>query len=171
MNKLNPSLLIAPFLLILLQVFLLRNIEIPLFNRYVISILVYPVAIIMLPLMTPRLIVIILSFVVGFLIDIFYNSPGVHSASLLFTGFFRAFVLRLVEPRSGYRTDNTPTAANYGLSWYLSYMAIMLFLHMLIYFGIDAFSLVFMDRIVLNALGSFLLSYSVICLVHILFRR
>lgn len=171
MNKISIGLFIPALLILFIQIFLLKNIEVSILGRYVMAILIYPVPIIMLPLMTPRIIVILLAFSVGIVIDFFYDTPGVHSSALLFTGLARGLVLKIMEPRSGYRTDNDPTATNYGVNWYLTYLGILLFTHIMLYFSVDAFSLVYWDRILVNGICSFAISYAIVILFHLLFRR
>ncbi|MDW8287920.1 MAG: hypothetical protein RMJ89_07605, partial [Flammeovirgaceae bacterium] len=51
--------------------------------------------ILFLPVRLDRLWVLLLSFLIGILIDIFYNTLGIHAASCVLIGFLRGFLITL----------------------------------------------------------------------------
>jgi hypothetical protein len=73
--------LIRFVMLVLLQVFLLKNIT--LYNLS--TPYLYILFILLLPFETPNLVLFALAFVLGLTIDAFYDTPGLHAA-LAFTG-------------------------------------------------------------------------------------
>jgi len=168
MNKLSVGYVIASCTILLLQVLLLKNIQIALFDTYVLSILVYPAVIIFLPLWVRRSIVIVIAFFVGLFIDMFYDTLGVHTAALVFTAFLRNLVLKILEPRKGYRTNDPIGPKQYGFNWFMTYLGILLFIHILTYFSLDAFTFVFIVKIIVNTLISFVLSYLILILYRML---
>ena len=171
MNNSNIiSISIHAALLMIIQVLLLLNFAIPIGSSFSLTIYIYPLIIILLPLSTSRVAVLTIAFVIGLIIDYFYQSPGVHASALVLMAFLRPFVLALIEPRGGYRADNTPNSSNYGLAWFLSYCAMMLLIHLLTYFSIDAFSLIFIVKILVNTSISFIASYLIICLYQLIIR-
>ncbi|MFQ5446434.1 MAG: hypothetical protein ACE5FF_05825 [Saprospiraceae bacterium] len=126
-------------------------------------IIVFPLFIFLLPLRTPRALVILLGFILGLLIDTFYNSMGVHASAAVFTAFIRPYVLRRIEPRGGYNVNYSPTAARWGIGWFLKYSAILLFLHLFFYFSVEAFTFVYIVDIMLKTIVSFI--FSMICVI------
>ncbi len=158
-------------LILLIQVLLLLNVSFPLFGQYSLSMFIYPMIIIMLPIGLSQSGTLVGAFVIGVLLDFFYDSPGVHAATLVFTAFARPYILRLFEPRGGYRTDQFPTMANYGFSWFFSYASTVLFIHLIVYFAIDAFTLVYIDKILINAIVSFLASITLIGIYQLIIRH
>ena len=64
-------------LLIAVQIMLLN--ELPLGRAYI---MIYPLAILLLPVFTPRIVVVVLAFFTGLIIDIFSNGGGLHTAAL-----------------------------------------------------------------------------------------
>jgi len=74
MNRLYVSHAIQSLVVLIIQVLLLKNVQIPVFDRYTIAIIIYPIIIIFLPLETRRSLVIIGAFFVGLLIDLFYDT-------------------------------------------------------------------------------------------------
>lgn len=169
MNRLYTSHFITAIIIILVQVLLLKNIQIDVFDRFTISVLIYPIIIILLPVEMSRSGVVLLSFFVGLCLDSFYDSPGVHTGALVFTGFLRAFVLSIMEPRQGYRNNVAIGPKAYGFSWFLYYTGILLFIHIFTYFAIDAFTFVYFIKIIVNTILCFFVSYIVLILYKTIF--
>lgn len=163
--------LLHTVILLVIQFVLLVGLSIPVFDRYTAAAFVYPLIIILFPLNTPRSALLIVGFVIGLTIDFFYNSPGVHAGALVFTAFIRPFILKSVEPRGGYRTGNLPTIVNYGFNWFLIYSASLLFIHLLIYYALDVFTFVFIDKIIVNSILSFVVSYVIMLLYQVSVRQ
>ena len=153
-----------------MQFFILKNFAIPFLNEYVVTAFIYPLVIIILPIKTSKSFVVTLAFTLGLLTDFFYDSPGVHAASLVLIAYIRSFVLKILEPRGGYRTEDVPSIRNYGLSWFMTYAGILLFVHLFVYFSIDAFTFVYIDKIVVNTLLSFVVSYFLILFYQIFIK-
>ena len=122
MNRLSLGQIISAVVILLVQVLLLKNIEIVVLDRYVISIIVYPIIIFFLPVSTRRSATIIAAFFIGLFIDVFYDSIGVHAATFVFTAFLRTFVLRILEPRLGYRSNESITLSTYGSNWFFVFL-------------------------------------------------
>ena len=168
MNRLYTSHIVTSVIILIIQILLLKNIQIELFDRFTLSVLIYPAVILFLPVGVRRSVIIISAFFIGLLIDGFYDSPGVHTAALVFTAFIRATILRLLEPRQGYRDNLLPAPQSYGSGWFFSYLGILLFLHIFIYFSIDAFTYVFFLKIIVNTMCSFVISFLLLVLYKIL---
>lgn len=145
--------------LLLFQGLILRRIEFDSGVWSYIHVLVYPVFIFLLPLRTPRALVIGSSFLMGILVDLFYYTPGLHASAATFLGYFRPLALGWLEPRGGYNVNYSPTQARFGANWFFRYSAILLAVHLFFYFSVEAFTFVFIGRILLNTLVSFGISY------------
>ncbi len=133
-------------------------------------ILLYPVFIMLLPLRTPQVLVMVIAFVAGLAVDAFYSTPGMHASAAVFMGFARTPVLRMLEPRSGYNVNHSPTAARLGLQWFLRYCAIMLGLYIFFYFSVEAFSFVYLADIFLKTIVSFIVSMIFVLIFQIIFN-
>ncbi|MBR9919841.1 MAG: rod shape-determining protein MreD [Bacteroidetes bacterium] len=121
-------------------------------------VIVFPVFIMLLPLRTPRTLLIFLGFLIGLAIDLFYDSPGLHASAGAFTGFFRKWALKWMAPRGGYNVNYSPTVRRYGWNWFFGYSAIMMGAHLFFYFSVEAFTFAFYVDIILNLLISFPIS-------------
>jgi len=168
MNRLNASHIITSVLVVFVQILLLKNVQIEFFDRFTLSIFIYPAVIIFFPIGMRRSALITIAFFLGLFIDAFYDSPGVHTAALVLTAFLRALVLRLLAPRQGYRTDESPSFQINGAYWLMTYLGILLFVHIFIYFSVDAFTYVFIFKIIVNTVLSFLVSYLILILYKML---
>lgn len=142
--------------ILLVQVLVLRRVTVGLEAFPYVQILLYPVFIMLLPMRMPRPLVILLAFAMGFLVDIFYNSPGVHASASLFTAFIRPFILKRMEPRGGYTAIHAPNKERMGWGWFLRYASILFAVHLFFYFSVDYFTFVYIVPILLKTFFSFL---------------
>ena len=115
--------------LVLVQVLIFNQVQFSgFFNPYV-----YVLFIILLPLSTPRYIVLILAFLLGLVIDIFSNSLGVHSASTVFIAYIRPLVIRIISNREDDKSDYPGLNQN-KLSWFINYVVFMVLIHHTLFF-------------------------------------
>ncbi len=121
--------------LILVQVLILNQVQ---FNGFV-NPYVYILFILLLPLNTPRYILLILAFILGVVVDIFLNSLGVHAAASVFIAYIRPFIVRVISNREEDRSDYPGVKQN-SFGWFLSYATIMVFLHHIVLFYLEVFS-------------------------------
>lgn len=122
-------------LLVLFQGLILNNIE---FGGYVVPFL-YVFFILSLPFETPNWVVLILGFILGICIDSFSSTLGMHTSATVFMAFSRAYLLKIIAPRGGYEFNSKPTVQMMGLTWYLLYASILVFLHHIFLFYIESF--------------------------------
>lgn len=133
-------------------------------------VIVYPLAIMLLPLRTSRVLTIVVGFVTGLIIDGFYHSPGMHASAAVFMAFCRPYVCKALEPRSGYNVNYSPTAARWGFNWFLKYSSILLGLYLIFYFSVEAFTFVYLESILLKFLVSFITSMIFIIIYQVIFN-
>lgn len=122
-------------LLVLVQVLILNNIQL---SNYINPYL-YILFILLLPVQTPKILLLTLSFFLGLTIDLFTYTPGLHAAACVFAGFCRPALLRSLAPRDGYEADAIPAPAELGFGWFLTYSAIMVLLHHIVLFYLEVF--------------------------------
>jgi hypothetical protein len=132
--------------------------------------IVYPLFIILLPIKTPRPLVIFLGFLIGLFVDFFYDSPGIHASAGVFVGYIRGILLDFIEPYEGYNTNDSPNMEVMGLGWFMTFASILLGLHLFWYFSVEAFSFVFFFEIFLNTIFSFIASFIIVMLILLIFR-
>jgi cell shape-determining protein MreD len=125
------------FVLVLVQVLIIKNIEL---GRFINPFL-YVLFIIIMPFETPKWLLLVVAFVLGITIDMFYDTPGMHSAACVLMAYVRPGILKLFSPRDGYEFGTQPTIQYLGIPWFLSYAGILIVIHHLILFYIEIFRL------------------------------
>ena len=135
MIKLFPRYLIHFALLVVLQVFILNNIQ---FSGYI-NPYIYILFILALPFETPNWALLILAFILGLTIDIFSSTVGMHCTATVFMAFMRPYVLKVISPRDGYESESLPQLRYYGAGWFIRYSAILIFAHHFVLFYIEIF--------------------------------
>lgn len=156
--------------LLLFQVLILIRVDLSVGNFTYIHFLVYPFIIMMMPVNTPKALVLISGFAIGIIVDTFYNSPGVHTAALLITAYMRTLVLLFFQPYEGYTNKTSPTIVQMGFSWFISYTAVMILIHCLAYFSFEAFTFVYFYKIFLNTIFTIIPSLVLFTILHLVFR-
>jgi rod shape-determining protein MreD len=159
--------LISFISLILLQVVLLDNIQ---FSGYV-NPYAYTLFLLTLPVRTPKLLLLVIAFATGIIVDMFGNSVGLHASACLVLVYIRPFILNILSPRDGYETDAVPSIKVMGIKWFLMYTTLLVFVHHFILFYLEAFRFTEFITTFLRVLASTLATVSVIILIEYLFAR
>lgn len=146
--------------LILLQVLVLNNVHIAGYGTpflYVYFILKFNSG-------TSRNALLLWGFLIGVLIDIFSNTPGMNAAATVLLAFVCPFFLRIFVPR-----DNldiiVPSISTMGVFPFFKYLLTCVFIHHLALFSVEFFSLASFTSLILSVLVSTLLT--VVCMMAI----
>ena len=121
--------------LIFLQVFLLKNIT--LYNLS--TPYPYILFILLLPFETPNLLLFILAFITGIVIDAFYDTPGLHAAACGVLAFVRIIFINLTVQKEGFDTEPEPTLSLMGFRWYFTYVVVLTLFHHFFLFNLEVF--------------------------------
>jgi len=121
--------------LVLLQVMVLNHIQ---FYGYV-NPYIYTYFILLLPVGISDSLLLLIAFLLGFSIDMFSSTGGMHAAATVFLAFCRPGILKLIAPRDGYDLENKLNAKTMGIKWFLTYATILVMLHHLTLFYIEVF--------------------------------
>lgn len=122
----------------------------------------YFLAILLLPFTMPRWALMICGVLIGLCLDLFMNTAGMHALACLVVAYFRPFVINILSPHDGFETQKvTPSVVSMGWAPFMTYAAILVMIHHIIYFVLEVFSfqnvLFLLFRILLSAVVSFLL--------------
>lgn len=150
--------------LVFIQVLVFRQMTVGWSDFNYVHVMVYPLFILLLPIRISDPLLILLGFLLGITIDIFYTSYGVHASATVFLAFLRPIALKILKPRGGYNVSHSPNIKNYGFVWFLIYSSSLLFFHFLFYFIVSVFTHVYWLEILLRTISSFLVSYVIILL-------
>jgi hypothetical protein len=134
MNRSGIFSVVYFFLYLLAQVMLFR--QLVLFNTA--FCLIYVAFILLLPVETNPMVLMLAGFLLGFSIDVFYDSLGLHALSLVLVAYLRNFWLTTITPQGGYNSGDGPTLAANGLQWFVVYSLPLVFIHHLVLFFTEA---------------------------------
>jgi rod shape-determining protein MreD len=148
--------------LLLLQILLFNNIQ---FSGYI-NPYVYIMFIMLLPVEIPSWLLLLLSFLLGIMVDLFSGSPGMHASATLFAGFVRPAVLRMVAPRDGYELRAEPSMLSYGFRWFVIYASLLVFIHHFALFYLEVFRFTDFFRTFLRVLLSSVFTVSFIVIIE-----
>ena len=157
-------------LLLLLQVLVFKQLNIAGGAFNYVQILIYPLFLLLLPLNLSKSWLLLLGFLLGIAVDMFYDSPGVHASASVLTAFIRPYILHILEPRGGYKVNAHPTSAEFGAGWFIRYASLLMIVHLLTYFIAEAFQWSQILMIILKTIVSFLSSMVVISLYMVIFN-
>ncbi|HBN06617.1 MAG TPA: rod shape-determining protein MreD [Bacteroidales bacterium] len=102
--------------------------------------MIYIWFILMLPTNTPKWLGLILSFLMGFTVDIFSGQVGFHAAALTFIGLIRPLFISIFFSGKDIQTNLRPSIAEMSLMTFLPYIVSLVFLHHFVYFTIEIFN-------------------------------
>lgn len=123
-------------LLILLQVFVLNNIQL---NGYI-NPMIYILFILILPFEISGWMLLMLGFITGLTMDMFMNTLGMHSSATVALAFVRPYIISFLSQRGDVEYKGIVSMNVTGLQWYIRYALILAFIHHLFLFYIEVFS-------------------------------
>lgn len=151
--------------LILLQVLLFSRIAI-----FGVAIpLVYIFFLIKLPIGRNHLYVIISSFLMGFIIDLFMNTPGINAVAITFVAAIRSVVLRLFYEKIDFE-EHTPSIYSFTTA-YLKYSITLILMHQFVLFFVESLTLFNLTTTLARIGGSSLLTLGIVIIIDALNRN
>jgi len=153
---------------VLFQILVMDNIMISGYlNPYI-----YLLFLLLMPFETPRWVQLLSGFLLGLGIDIFEQTPGMHTAATVLVAFIRPYLLNLLSPRDGYEPETFPRIHYYGFLWFVKYTLIIVAIHHFALFYLEVFQLKDFLSTLLRVILSTLLSTSTIVLSqYFVFRK
>lgn len=151
------------------QVLVLKQVHLNWGSFNFISIMIIPLWIMLVPIQSPKWLLVVGGFLVGLGVDWFYDSPGVHASAATFVGFIRPFILQYIEPRGGYNRVPIPSKFHLGLNWFVTYASVMVFAYLLFYFSMEVFTPSLLGTILVKTVFSFILSILLVLLYMFIF--
>ncbi|MDB4904185.1 MAG: rod shape-determining protein MreD [Mucilaginibacter sp.] len=155
------------FLLIFIQVFLLKNIT--LYNLS--TPYIYILFILLLPFEIPNLALFILSFLLGITIDAFYDTPGQHAAACVLLALVRILFISVTVQKEGFDNEPEPTLSIMGVRWFFTYALILTFTHHFFLFSLEAFNFAELKYSIGRVIFSSMFTLFLILISGLLFYR
>jgi rod shape-determining protein MreD len=95
--------------------------------------------ILLLPFDTPRWLLLLSGFLLGFVVDIFSHPLGLHAAATVFMAFLRPYVINIISAEDEFDPGLQPGLRDMGFTWFASYAVILVLMHHMIYFYLEIF--------------------------------
>ena len=153
--------------LVLLQVLVISHIRL---GGYV-QPYIYLVFIMLLPVHIPDWKLLLWGFALGFCVDMFTGTPGLHAGSTTLMAFCRPAILRIVSGRQKLEDIIEPNLAQLGGVWFLRYAFCMVLVHHCALFLLESFSLRLIGQVLMRILISVPVSIFLIMMILYLFKK
>lgn len=133
-------------------------------------IFIYPLFIILLPLSFSMSGGLLLAFFMGIMVDLFYATPGLHSATLLFTAFIRPLFIRMMEIKvvPSNRRGIFPGGLDFPV--FLRYSFWLTLIHITIFYFLEAMGWDNFGNTVLKILGGTFVSLIMMTMYVLILR-
>jgi len=143
--------------LIFFQVMILNHINFSGFiNPYF-----YVYFILLLPFVTPKWLLLVSAFLIGFSIDFFSNTIGINAAASVMMAFARPYVIKAISTGTEYEVGERPSLKNQDFKWFVYYCVILILIHHFVLFFLEIFRFreffITLFRVVLSSAFTFLL--------------
>ncbi len=136
MNNIITKNILRFIVLILLQVLVLNNIK---FDGYL-NPYFYILFILLLPLETPKWLLLISAFLLGLGVDIFMKSIGINIAASVLVAFIRPGLIKYLSSGKDIEPNMQAGIRDFGFRWFFSYSLVMIFVHNFVFYFLDIFS-------------------------------
>ena len=158
---------ISFFVLLVFQVMLFKKLV--LYNTA--FCFIYIAFVLLLPVETNPLLLMLLAFILGLMIDVFYDHQGMHAAASVAIAYLRNYWLALITPQTGYEAGVSPTLSSFGFIWFITYVTPLIVLHHLILFFVDAGGAGFFGLTMAKVFASVLFTLFVLMLYQYFFYQ
>jgi rod shape-determining protein MreD len=156
-------------LFILVQVFVLNQVP-PL--HHLVTPYIYFLFILWLPFKMGRRTIMVLALALGFSLDCFTKTYGLHAASCVLIAYLRPFLINLLISQEGAESNyNEPSIKSMGFIPYFTYVAILTLLHHSSLFFLEALQTGGYLYFILKTILSSAISLLLILLTELLFVR
>lgn len=156
-------------LFILVQVYVLNNVP-PL--HHLVTPYLYFLFILWLPFKMGRKNAMILAFLLGFVLDCFTKTYGLHAAPCVFIAYFRPFLINVLISQEGAESNyNEPSIKSMGFTPYFTYISILTLAHNSLLFFLQTLQTGGYFYFIIKTLLSTALSLLLMFLTELLFVR
>jgi|SRR5690348_849434 len=156
-------------LFIFVQVFVLN--QIPPLHR-LITPYIYYLFILWMPFKMGRRSLMLVAFALGFCLDNFTKTYGLHTASCLLIAYLRPFLINLLISQEGAESNyNEPSIKSMGFTPYFTYVAVLTFIHHSFLFFLEALQFGGYFYFILKTVLCTAISLLLVLLTELLFAR
>ncbi len=129
----------------------------------------YILILLLVPKETNPILLLLLGFVTGLIVDSFYNTQGMHAMVSTFIMFIRPFMIQINTPSGGFDKGTKFNLRAKGLQWFIIYAFPIIMIHHIILFNIEAANISYFWSAINKAFFSSLFTLSVVVIVQYVF--
>lgn len=130
---------------------------------------VYIGFVLFLPIDIDRVLLLVLGFISGITIDLFYDTAGMHAAATVLLAFLRPGMLTLLTPRDGYELSDNATLSSMGWLWWFAYSIPLVLVHHFTLFFLELNGFKLIGFTLAKIIASTLFTATVLVIVQMLF--
>lgn len=153
---------------------LLMALQILVLNGLDLSAQIYPqiyiLILLSLPVNTQHWALMLLGFFLGYCMDWFSDTQGLHAASLTFVAYLRYGYLKTVLDKETYESGVRPVYGSMENAWYVVYIAIFCFIFHSVLFVLSDFTLVHFADTLIKIIYSSSITILLILLIQFVFN-
>ena len=131
---------------------------------------IYVLYVLLLPFEMPKWHLMLNGFLIGMAVDVFSGTPGLNAAATVFLAFMRPYIIGITSRKSDIEDKNEPSVTEMGAKWFIVYALILIVLHNLLLFWLEAFSIRLLGIVLVEVLLSVPVSLFVIMLIVYIFK-
>ncbi|SIS93592.1 rod shape-determining protein MreD [Belliella pelovolcani] len=168
MNSSRIFILIGSFIIFtLVQVLILKNLV--LFG--VAFCFLHVLFILLLPIETKTIPSLLIAFGLGLMVDLFYDTIGIHTASLLIVAFIKKPWIKILTPTGGYDDNLQPSMLNMGFGWFATFSVPLFLIYNIAFFFIESLGTDLFIPVVQKIIASTIFVFVMSIIVQLLFYR
>lgn len=151
---------------VLLQIFLLNNIDLGASISILIRPMIFPLAVLLMPVEWKSVWVLLASYVIALVLDLMLGGSGIYILTLLPIALLRTTLLYATTRRSMESSDQSQLFARMRLDQLMLYVGVSLLIYHTLFFAMETLSMANFGRLVatilLSTLCSLLLSWPIV---------
>lgn len=156
-------------LFILIQQFVFNQVP-PL--HHLVNPYIYFLFILWLPFQMSRISLMLVALLLGFTLDYFTKTPGLHAAPCVLIAYLRPFLINLLISQEGAEANyEEPSIKSMGFAPYFTYVSVLTFLHHAFLFLLEALQFAGLWYFLIKTLLSVAISLFLILIIELLFVR
>lgn len=137
--------------------------------------IIYLYPLLKLPFQAPRWMVMLLGALIGFLMDLLMNTPGLNLASCTLVAYLRTPLLRSLADEEIMEDEEylhaKPSFHTLSITKHLGYILLLLLLHTSLLFLVEAFSVQLYSHLLPHIIGSTLITFGLFIIFELLLSR
>ncbi|PIB37235.1 hypothetical protein BFP72_18390 [Reichenbachiella sp. 5M10] len=131
----------------------------------------YVMILLLIPIETAAILQLVLAFVVGMVVDMFYNTMGMHAAACVAFVYAKMHWAYVMTPSGGYDVGAKINLRLLGLRWFLMYAYPLILLHSLVVFFVEAAGFTLFWHTLSTAFYSSLFTLAMVLIIQFLFYK